>query len=187
MYGLVNKALQDLVCSRFGEDTWETIKRTAGVDIDVFVSMEAYPDDVTSKLVAAASQVLSLSAEEVLKAFGEYWVPYTAKVGYGELLNLAGDSLPTFLQNLDSLHTRVGLLFPRLKPPSFWCTDIREDSLRLHYRPGLASREGLGPFVIGLIHGLAVKLNTEIEINQTASRNQGADHDEFSIAFKGRR
>ena len=186
MYGLANKALQDLVGSRFGEDTWETIRRNAGVEIDAFVSMEAYPDDVTYKLVEAAREVLGLSAEEVLKAFGEYWVPYTAKEGYGEILKLAGDSLPAFLQNLDNLHTRVGLMFPRLKPPSFWCTDIREDSLHLHYRPGLDSREGLGPFVIGLVNGLAIRFKTEIEINQTASRNQGADHDEFLITFKGR-
>ena len=186
MYGLVNRAPQDLVCSRFGEDTWETIKRNAGVDIDVFVSMEAYPDDVTYKLVKAASEIVGLDAEEVLKAFGEYWVSYTAKEGYGELLKLAGDTLPAFLQNLDNLHTRVGLMFPRLKPPSFWCTDIREDSLRLHYRPGLDSRAGLAPFVVGLLKALAVRFKTEIEINQTASRSQGADHDEFLITFKGR-
>ncbi len=186
MYGLVNRALQDLVCSRFGEDTWETIKRNAGVDIEVFVSMEAYPDDVTYKLVRAASEMLGLAAEEVLNAFGEYWVSYTAKEGYGELLQLAGDTLPAFLQNLDNLHTRVGLIFPRLKPPSFWCTDIREDSLRLHYRPGLDSRAGLAPFVVGLLKALAVRFKTEIEINQTANRSQGADHDEFSITLKGR-
>jgi hypothetical protein len=186
MYGLVNTALQDLVASRFGEDTWETIKRNAGVDIEVFVSLEAYPDDVTYKLVGAASAVLGLSAEEVLKAFGEYWVTYTAKEGYGELLKLAGDTLPAFLQNLDDLHTRVGLLFPHLKPPSFWCTDIREDSLRLHYRPGVDSREGLEPFVVGLLNGLAIRFKIEIEITQTAHRSQGADHDEFSIAFKDR-
>jgi Haem-NO-binding len=186
MYGLVNKALQNLVCSRFGEDTWETIKRDAGVDIDAFVSMEAYPDDITDNLVRAASEVVGLSAEDVLKAFGEYWVLYTAKEGYGEILKLAGDTLPAFLQNLDNLHTRVGLMFPRLKPPSFWCTDIREDSLRLHYRPGLDSRTGLGPFVVGALKGLAIRFKTEIEINQTAHRCQGADHDEFSITFKGR-
>jgi len=186
MYGLVTQALQDLVCSRFSEDTWETIKRNAGVDIDVFVSMEAYPDDVTYKLVGAASEVLGLSAEEVLKAFGEYWVSYTAKEGYGEILRMAGDTLPAFLQNLDNLHTRVGLIFPHLKPPSFWCTDMREDSLRLHYRPGLDSRGGLEPFVIGLVNGLAVRFKTKIDINQTASRSQGADHDEFLITFKGR-
>ena len=58
MYGLANKALEQLVTSRFGEEAWETVKRNAGVDVDVFVSMEAYPDDVTYKLVRSASEVL---------------------------------------------------------------------------------------------------------------------------------
>ena len=183
MYGLVNKAFEDLVRSRSGEDTWETIKRNSGVDIDVFVSMDTYPDDVTYKLVGAASEVLGLSVEEVLKAFGEHWVLYTGKEGYGEMLKMAGNTLPTFLQNLDNLHTRVGLLFPGMTPPSFRCTDIREDSLRLHY---YTTRPGLAPFVIGLVNGLGVMFKTEIDITQTHSRSQGADHDEFLITYKGR-
>ena len=186
MYGLANKAIEQLVASRFGEEAWETIKRNAGVDIDVFVSMEAYPDDVTDKLVGAATAVLGLSADEILEAFGEHWVSYTANEGYGDLLTLAGDTLPTFLQNLDHLHTRVGLMFPELKPPSFWCTDVGDDSLQLHYRPGVPSREGLGPIVVGAVKALARRFKTEVEIAQTAYRSQGADHDEFSIAFKTR-
>lgn len=184
MYGLVNTALQQLVSNRFGDSVWESIKRNAGVDVDVFVSMEAYPDDVTYALVRAATEVLGLSADEVLEAFGEHWVSYTAQEGYGELLKLAGDSLPVFLQNLDNLHTRVGLMFPNLKPPSFWCTDIGEESLRLHYRPGVDSREGLGAFVVGLVKGLGRRFKTEVAITQTAHRRHGADHDEFAITFK---
>ena len=183
MYGLANKGFEDLVRSRFGEDTWETIKRNAGVDIDVFVSMDAYPDDVTYKLVGAASEVLGMSVEEVLKAFGEHWVLYTGKEGYGEMLKMAGNTLPTFLQNVDNLHTRVGHLFPGMTPPSFRCTDIRENSLRLHY---YSARQGLAPMVIGLVNGLAVMFKTEIDITQTSSRSQGADHDEFLITLKGR-
>ncbi|HJY83153.1 MAG TPA: heme NO-binding domain-containing protein [Candidatus Binatia bacterium] len=183
MYGLVNKALQDLVCSRYGEDAWETIRRNAGVDVDLFVNMEAYPDDITHKLVVAASEVLSISPDELLKSFGEHWVSYTAKAGYSDLLTLAGNNLATCLQNLDNLHTRVGLIFPRLKPPSFWCTDILDDSLVLHYRPGLHSRQGLAPFVVGLVNGLASRFKTEVEVEQTAHRSQGAEHDEFLITF----
>ncbi len=180
MYGLVNKAIEDLVCARFGEETWEAIKRKADVDIEVFVSMDAYPDDVTYKLVAAASEVLGLSAEALLEAFGEYWVLYTGREGYGELLKMAGDSLPTFLQNLDSLHARVGLTFSQLKPPSFRCTDIREDSLRLHY---YSDRPGLTPMVIGLLKGLAAMFNTEIDVTHVAGRDNGHDHDEFLVKF----
>jgi hypothetical protein len=183
MYGLVNKALEDLVCTRFGADAWETIKQRAGVEVDVFLSMEAYPDDITYKLVGAASEILQLSPEEMLHTFGEYWVLYTAREGYGAMLQMAGETLPVFLQNLNDLHTRVGLIFPSLRPPSFRCTDIQEDSLRLHY---YSTRTGLAPLVIGLVHGLAIMFKTEIQMTQTASRGQGADHDEFLVTFQGR-
>ena len=183
MYGLVNKAIEDMVCHNFGEDTWETIKQKADVDIDVFLSMDAYPDDVTHRLVRAATDVLGMSAAEILQAFGEYWVLYTAKVGYGEMLEMAGDKLPDFLQNLDNLHARVGLSFPQLKPPSFQCTHIHEDSLHLHYH---SSRQGLAPMVIGLVKGLGKRFETEIDITQTSSRDQGGEHDEFSIDFKAK-
>lgn len=180
MYGLVNKAIEDLVCSRFGDEAWEAIRRKAGVDTEAFVSMDAYPDDVTYGLVSAASEVLGLSVPALLEAFGEYWVLYTGREGYGEMLKMAGDSLPAFLQNLDSLHARVGLVFPNLKPPSFQCTDISEDSLRLHY---YSDRAGLAPMVIGLVKGLGAMFKTEIDVTHASSRENGDDHDEFLVKF----
>ncbi|HEY9875060.1 MAG TPA: heme NO-binding domain-containing protein [Candidatus Obscuribacterales bacterium] len=181
MYGLVNKAIQDMVCDRFGEETWEKIKQTAGVEMSSFLSMEGYPDDLTHRLVKAASEVLGLSASEIMQAFGEYWIQYTAQEGYGEMMEMSGDNLPDFLENLDNLHARVGVLFPQLQPPSFDCTDIEEESLNLHYH---SSREGLAPMVIGLMKGLGTKFDTEVEITQTGDREQGADHDEFLIKYK---
>ena len=71
MYGLVNRAIQDPVRERFGEDAWEEIKSKAGVDVDVFLSIEGHPDDVSYALVPAASEVLGLAPEAVLEAFGE--------------------------------------------------------------------------------------------------------------------
>ena len=182
MYGLVNKAIKDMVCEHFGEDIWKTIQQKAEVDTDIFLSMDAYPDDVTHRLVKAASVVLGMSATEILQAFGEYWVLYTAQEGYGEMMDMAGDNLPNFLQNLDNLHARVGLIFPQLKPPSFQCADIQEDSLHLHYH---STRPGLAPMVKGLLKGLGERFQTEVDITQTSSREQGAEHDEFTIDFKG--
>ena len=67
MYGMVNKAVEDMVTTRFGEDTWEKIRTRAGIDVEVFISNEAYPDDVTYRLVGAASEELNLKPEEVLE------------------------------------------------------------------------------------------------------------------------
>ncbi len=181
MYGLVNKAIEEMVCTYYGESTWETIKQKAELeDIDFFISMDAYPDDVTHRLVRAACEVLGMSPTEVLQAFGEYWVTYTAEEGYGEMLAMAGDNLPEFLENLDNLHARVGLSFPNLKPPSFESTEIDPNSLQLHYH---STRQGLAPMVIGLLKGLGKRFRKTVDVSQTDSRDEGADHDTFLIKY----
>ncbi|MBD2346906.1 heme NO-binding domain-containing protein [Anabaena subtropica] len=183
MYGLVNKAIQDMVCSRFGEDIWQEIKQKADIDIDVFISMEGYPDDTTHKLVKAASVVLGLSPSEIMQAFGEFWVQYTSEEGYGEMMDMSGDTLPEFLENLDNLHARVGISFPKLQPPSFECSDIEENHMNLHYR---SNREGLAPMILGLVKGLGTRFDTEVDITQTQNRDDGADHDEFLVKYQPR-
>ena len=60
MYGLVNQALEDFVKQGFGDAAWKQIRDNAGVSHEMFVSMDSYPDEVTFKLVMAATEVLNL-------------------------------------------------------------------------------------------------------------------------------
>ncbi len=180
MYGLVNKAIEQMISTRFGEETWQEIKEIAEIQVERFVAMEAYPDDVTHRLVMAASGKLGLTPAEVLRAFGEYWVLYTAEEGYGPLLQMAGQTLPEFLQHLDSLHARVGVSFPKLRPPSFDCDEVDAEQLELHYH---SSRQGLAPMVVGLIEGLGTRFDQEVEVTHHESREAGADHDIFTIRY----
>lgn len=181
MYGLVNQAIEDLVRSNQGDATWEVIKQRAGVQTEAFLGMEEYPDDVTYKLVQAAAEILNTHPEEFLRAFGEYWVLYTAKKGYGEMLTAAGKNLPEFLQNLDTLHTRVGVIMPNLQPPSFGCTEVSDHSLNLHY---YSHRQGLASMVIGLVQGLGKMFGTETEVQHIKGHHTGDDHDVFYISWK---
>jgi hypothetical protein len=177
MYGLVNKAVVDLVTTKFGQETWNKIKQKADVDIDLFVSMDAYPDDVTYRLVGAASEVLGITAEQVLEAFGEWWVLYTAQEGYGPLLNASGSNLRDFLKNLDALHARVALTMPDLRPPRFRLVDVDDTTMKLEY---FSTRQGLAPMVVGLLKGLGIRFHTTIDIAHARS----GDHDEFTISMK---
>lgn len=181
MYGLVNQAIKDMICDRYGEQTWQIVQQKAEVKIDFFSSMESYPDDMTHRLVKAVGEVLNLSSAEVMQAFGKYWVCYTAREGYGEILDLAGDTLPEFLENLDELHARVGVIFPHLRPPSFDCQDRTENSLTLYYS---SHRQGLAPMVIGLLNGLGDRFETEVKVEQTQSREEGCDRDVFSVHYR---
>ena len=99
MYGIVNKAIQDLVTSNFGEEKWEIILEKSGVEEDFFISGEAYDDAITFKLAQAVSEEMNLSLQEVLIAFGEWWVVKTTKEKYGGLMESGGSTFKEFLIN----------------------------------------------------------------------------------------
>ena len=180
MYGMVNKAVEDMVVMHHGESVWEQIKAKAGVDVDVFMSNESYSDDVTYNLVGAASEVLNVPAEQILIGFGEHWVLHTAQEGYGGLMTAAGKTLPEFLKNLPNFHSRVAMIFPRLQPPRFECSDYTEGSLKLHY---FSHRQGLSPFVVGLMQGLGKMFKTPVTVRLAEARANGADHDVFDVTW----
>lgn len=179
MYGLANKILQDMIVAWHGDDKWEKIRESSGVGEAFFVQMSCYPDEMTYQIVGAASKVLGLPPERVLHQFGEYWIT-VAEQDYAEMVAFAGKGLVEVLDSVDEIHERASLIFPEMRPPSFRCSDVEEDAFRLHYH---SVREGLAPFVEGLVAGLGKRLSQPTEIVHDSRRTEGADHDEFVVQF----
>ena len=180
MYGIVNKAIQDLVVANFGEEKWEAILERSGIEEDFFISSEAYDDDITFKLAIAVSDEMNMTLKDVLIAFGEWWVIKTTKEKYGGLMESGGSSLKEFLENLPLFHNRVMLIYPKLTPPEFKVSEVSENSLKLHY---FSKREGLQEFVRGLIQGLGKMFNTETTIQLLQTRDLGDDHEIFKVSW----
>lgn len=180
MYGLVNKAVKDLIVKEHGDSVWQRIKSDLGLEHDVFYAHESYDDDLTFRIVAAAAAVSGRSAHEILFAFGEHWVLETARHGYGSLLDSGGRSFPEFLCNLPAFHDRVAGVFPHLCPPEFQVSDLKEKSLHLHY---VSKRPGLTSFVEGLLSGIARKFSIQARVTILARKDQGAAHDTFLVEW----
>jgi hypothetical protein len=180
MYGIVNKAIEELVIANFGEDKWEVVKQHSGIDIDYFISSEPYDDDITFKLAQAVSQEMGMTLSAVFIAFGEWWVVKTTKEKYGGLMESGGNDLKEFLVNLPVFHNRIMLIYPKLTPPEFRVSDITENSLNLHY---FSKREGLQDFVRGLIQGLGIMYETVVTINLIQTRDEGSTHEIFNISW----
>ncbi|MBC5836949.1 heme NO-binding domain-containing protein [Flavobacterium muglaense] len=180
MYGIVNKAIEELVIANFGEEKWEAIKLRSGIDIDYFISSEPYDDAITFQLATAVSQEMDMTLSAVLIAFGEWWVVKTTKEKYGGLMEAGGDNLKQFLINLPLFHNRVMLIYPKLTPPEFKVTHVTENSINLHY---LSKREGLQDFVRGLIQGLGIMYSTPVTINLIQTRDEGSSHEIFNIIW----
>jgi hypothetical protein len=180
MYGIVNKAIEEVVVASYGTETWNQIRAQAEIDVDVFISNQAYSDDISYQLVSSAADVLGISTSEFLIRLGEHWVLKTGTQHYGPLLRAGGDNLRDFLLNLPQFHVRVQLIYPKLQPPEFFCTDLQENSLRLHY---LSHRPGLTDFVVGLVRGLGTLFQTPTTVALTESKSAGAEHDVFEITW----
>lgn len=180
MYGIVNKAIQELVTENYGEEKWQKILALSGVEDDFFISNEPYDDDVTFKLAKAVSLEMNISISEVLVAFGEWWVVKTTKDKYGTLMESGGATLKEFLLNLPVFHNRVMLIYPKLAPPEFKVTNVSNTSIHLHY---ISSREGLQEFVRGLIQGLGIMFNTVVTLELIQSRENGGSHEIFKISW----
>lgn len=180
MYGIVNKAIEELVKENFGEEKWERIKVRSGVDVEFFISNEPYDDAITYQLAGAVAEETELSLKEVLMAFGEYWVLKTGKEKYGGLMEAGGHNLKEFLVNLPVFHNRVMLIYPKLTPPEFKVSHIEESSIHVHY---FSKRLGLQDFVMGLLHGLGKMYQTAVTVELISSRDQGADHETFKVSW----
>lgn len=180
MYGIVNKAIEELVKVNYGEEKWQAVKNRSGIDVAYFLSSEPYDDSITYKLAAAVSEEMNISVDKVLEAFGEWWILRTGKEKYGGLMEAGGHSLKEFLINLPLFHNRIMLIYPKLTPPEFRISHVEENSLHIHY---YSKRQGLQEFVRGLLQGLGKMYDTPVTIQLIESRNAGNDHEIFKVSF----
>ena len=162
MYGLINSSLQGMIRDKFGDEEWARVLEVSGVPEDSFLTMRSYDDEVTYKLAGAASEVLGAPLDACLEMFGEYWVMETASKSYGPLMDASGETMVEFLRNMNALHDRITGTFLNYVPPEFRVEDGEGDRHVIHY---ISQRDGLIPFVIGLLKGLARRFDSELEIH----------------------
>lgn len=180
MYGLVNQAIQGLVLDNYGEEMWDKIRNRAKVNEHAFLSTVGYDDQITFDLAVAASTELAIPVQEVLIAFGKYWVKDIAHKRYGAMMSSGGVTLEDFLMNLPNFHSRVMLVFPNITPPEFKTEKTTDQAFHLHY---YSTRKGLTYFMVGLIAGLSEWYGKRTDIKIVAEKDQGSDHDVFEITM----
>lgn len=173
MYGIINRSMQELVVHHHGADAWARICARARVPPAPFVDMNAYDDDITYRLVAAAAEETSTPADELLRGFGRWWFERTAQQAYGSMMHMLGDSVPTFLAGLDAMHARIQMTMPELRPPSLTVSAVEDDRLHLTY---VSRRPGLVPLLLGILEALGDYLGTPL-VSEVLEAHHGERHE----------
>ena len=177
MHGIVNFGIQKMVKENFGDETWTRILEKSQVGDGVFELATPYPDGVTVQLAVAASEVLNLPLEGVLKTYGKWWIQWAAS-DYPVIFNKAGADFFEFISNLNTHHGRVGYMMPQLAPPAFQVLNAGTQGFQLKYT---SQRDRLDPFVVGLLEGLGDHFNTPVTVTAPAHGDQGSGI--FEVAY----
>jgi len=171
MHGLINRAIQQHIVSKYGHDRWRRVTHRAGWDGGGFTGERIFEDTITMQLAQAASEELSIPLPALLDAVGEYWMRFTVAEGFEDMIAMLGDTFEEFLANLGDMHVRIALAFPGLRPPSLTLESSSEDSWTLRY---CSHRHGFAPMVVGILRVLAERFHLTVEVNfQEAEAPQG--------------
>lgn len=182
MYGLINSALQNMIRDKFGDEQWQQVLEASGVPEDSFLTMRSYDDKITYDLTYAAAEVLDAPVAVCLEMFGEYWIMETASKSYSALMDASGNDMVEFLTNLNALHDRITSTFLNYRPPEFRVENLENGRHRVHY---VSEREGLVPFVVGLLQGLAKRFDCELKIlNQEEMDVPTGTHATFEVKVR---
>jgi len=161
MYGLVSRGIKQFLIDSHGNDAWLEVCRRAGVADEDFNIRRDYPDSDVYAVVDAASDLLGLSADDVLIAFGKYWPTFAKGTRFGRLLAFGGNDFESLMRNLDHMHASIRQSLPGIRNPSFGIENTADGALIVAY---YSERDGLGAFVVGLLHGCAALFGQAIAV-----------------------
>jgi hypothetical protein len=148
--GIIFNVVEEVVADRYGEDAWDSLLDAADLD-GSYTSLGSYPDEDLLRLVGAASQVLEVPADEVVRSLGEGAIPVLAE-RYPQFFEAHDSTLAFVLTLNDIIHPEVRKLYPGADAPDFDFSYDDDGNLLLGYeskRKLCALAEG---FILGSAH-----------------------------------
>lgn len=168
-----------MIIQKFGEEVWEIIRDKSRINEYTFVTHRMYSEKIIPRLAQATAEVTGYSADEIMTFTGKSFVQFLSKYGYEKMLRVLGRNMRDFLNGLDNLHEYLRFSYPKMKPPSFFCTEENKKGLTIHYR---SKRHGYKNYVKGqLLEVGRIFYNTTIEVEII---DEGKKGDTYFVIYK---
>ncbi len=172
MYGMVHRVLRQMVLDQVGPEAWHDIERKTQAGPNEMISVVVYDDALTYQIFGAVAERLELSLPEFMDKFGRFWITYTDNKAFRSILNFAGTDLVSLLRNLDRMHATVLAAMPQARVPSFKVVEEKDGKILLRYQ---SQRQGLTPFICGLLHGLLERFELEGTVEVVGGEGNAID------------
>lgn|GEM_PF-216665 len=178
MKGIINLCVVSLVKEKFGDEALKKVLKEAGLPENFeVIELEDYPDEVSVKFINAAAKVLNLKPEDIMIAFGDYWINDFAPKKY-RIIYKKYNNAKDFLKGMSDTHMWVMSSIEGAKPPKFEFEEPNTNVLIMHY----FSNRKLEKILEGLILGVIKYFNVKAEVKRIESSKNNAQC-AFEIKF----
>ena len=180
MKGIVFNLLEHCVRQECGEDAWDSVLESAGLE-GAYASLGSYPDEDLGRIVAAASEAFKMTPDGVTRWFGRSALPLLAEK-YPSLFAKHGSARSFLLSLNDIIHPEVRKLYPGVDVPEFEYDTSSDETLVMTY----TSARRLCSFAEGLIEGAAQHFGEELKIERPRCMKRGDLECELRITLRRR-
>jgi hypothetical protein len=180
MKGVIFNLLEEAVREEHGEDTWDDLLESAGLE-GAYTSLGNYPHEDLVKLVGAASEALSIPGDDIVRWFGRRALAMLAE-RYPKFFEPHRTTRGLLLSLNDIIHPEVRKVYPGAEAPEFDYDLSHDDALVMSYR---SSRQ-LCAFAEGLIEGAAEHYGEKVAIEQSECSKRGGSRCVFRISLAPR-
>jgi Haem-NO-binding len=156
--GTIVKCLEGLVKSKGGREAWQAVLTRAGMpENSLFMVAGVVPDADVMKLIAGTADVLKVSTQQAMDAFGEHWASVYAPQLYGVYYARASNARE-FLLHMNDVHLSMTKM-AEASPPRFAFEETGPDQLVMTY----SSPRGLAALMPSLVKGVAVHYKERVQ------------------------
>ncbi|MFC4548823.1 MULTISPECIES: heme NO-binding domain-containing protein [Halorussus] len=176
MHGIIFKSLKDYVVANRDHETWDAVRREAGLHQRVYLPIDTYDDDELFELVAAVADLTGAPIPDLLEGYGRFATAQLLDT-YGNVVDDDWDALDLVANTEEQIHTVLRMRSADLNPPELDCRRDGDDRVTVTYR----SERQLCSVARGIVHGVADHYDEPLSVSETECVHAGGDHCEIVV------
>jgi predicted hydrocarbon binding protein len=176
MHGVFHRGFRDFVLEEYGDRAWSTAREASGVDRQVYLPVNYYPDAEFISLVEGVGSTVDDSPFDLLEEFGRFMATRLLDT-YGRTVDDGWDALAVVERAESDVHAALREHDPELSPPRLDCTREGPDRVRVVY----ASSRRLCPVAVGLVEGVGAEFGESLSVTEERCVHRGDERCELVV------
>lgn len=168
MHGVFHKGLKDFVVDEYGDEVWAEARASSGVDRQVYLAINYYPDEEFISLVETVGALVDDSPFDLLEGFGAFVADRLLDT-YGRVVDDEWTAMDLLERVESEVHTSLREHNEDLSPPELSVSRRGADEAIIVYQ----SPRRLCPIAIGLIVGVGDHLDEPLSVTERRCMHDG--------------